>query len=289
MGFLKMRWQTPLPQRGRGWGPLFGLIVTLLLAACGRPGQPATPVYLKAAGSTAMAPLMRDLAQAYGQRHRYTSIDVEGGGSTLGLEMAGEGLVDFGLVSREVSDDEKLNPQTGQQRLWATVIARDGIAIVVHPGNPLPGLTLLQLRDVFYGRVFDWQDTGGTAGEIVVISREDGSGTRQAFEERVMGGRRVTPTAVVMPGSQAVVDYVAAHPLAVGYVSMGYLSPGVRALPIESLTPTPENVRSGEYHLTRPLVVVTGRQPAGEVRAFLDFALSPAGQAVVGERYGRVR
>jgi len=100
---------------------------------------------------------------------------------------------------------------------------------------------------------------------------------------------RATPTKVVMPGSQAVIDYVATHPAAIGYVSMGYLSPKVKALPIEGLTPTPETVQSGQYHLTRPLVVVTSRQPAGEVRAFLDFALSPAGQAVVGGRYGRVR
>ena len=104
-----------------------------------------------------------------------------------------------------------------------------------------------------------------------------------------MGEKRVTLTAIVMPSSETVVEYVARHPTAIGYVSMGYLSPQVKALQIEGVSPTPQDVQSGAYPLTRPLYLLTGQEPTGEVQAFIEFALSPAGQAVVEQRYGRLR
>jgi phosphate transport system substrate-binding protein len=105
----------------------------------------------------------------------------------------------------------------------------------------------------------------------------------------VMGEGRVTLTALVMPNSQAMVDYVAGDPSAVGYVSMGYLNDQVRAVPIEGLLPTPQNVSPAEYFLTRELVVLNRPGLSPDAQAFLDFALSPAGQAIVAQRYGRVR
>jgi len=256
------------------------LVLLLLLVACRSPGRPHELVRIKMAGSTSMQPLLEKLAIAYSKRHKHVSIDVEGGGSRLGMELARRQRVDLGACSREFQEDKGL---------WSTSIALDGIAVIVHPQNEVDGLTLLQLRDIFFGRILDWRDVGGRAGGIVVVSREDGSGTRVAFEGMVMGEKRVTPTAVVMPSSQAVVEYVAGHPRAIGYVSLGYISPQVKALEIEGVMPTPENVGRGEYHLIRPLLLLAAEPPTGEVKAFVDFALSPAGQAIVGERYGRVR
>jgi phosphate transport system substrate-binding protein len=160
---------------------------------------------------------------------------------------------------------------------------------VVHPQNAVGGLTLPQARDIFFGRILDWEEIGGIPGEIVVVSREDGSGTREVFEEMVMGEKRVTLTAIVIPSSEAVIEYVARHPTAIGYVSMGYLSPEVKALPVEGVSPTPEDVQSDAYPLTRPLYLLTGQEPAGEAKAFIEFVLSPAGQAVVEQRYSRLR
>jgi len=259
--------------------------VLALLAACGRPLEPPTPVHLKIAGSTSMQPLLRELAEAYSERHKHVTIEVEGGGSRLGMALARERRVDLGALSRPPSEEGR----SAAAPLWSTPVALDGIAIVVHPRNPIEGLTMPQVRDIFSGRILSWEEVGGRAGEIVVISREEGSGTREAFEGMVMGGRRVTPTAVVMPGSVAVVEYVADHPEAIGYVSMGHLSPQVKALAIEGMAPTPESVESGEYQLIRPLFLVAAEEPSGEARAFVDFTLSPAGQAIVGKRYGRVR
>jgi phosphate transport system substrate-binding protein len=252
-----------------------------LLAACGATVQPPTPVYLKAAGSTTMMPLMKDLAAAFHERQPWVTVDINGGGSALGREVAAAGQVDMGLTS--------WLPDGPPAGLQATVVARDGIALIVHPTNPITGLTLIQVHDLFFGSAFDWRAVGGPSSPVQVVSREDGSGTRATFETLVMQGERVTPTALVMPNSQAVVDYVARDPRAVGYVSMGYVNGEVRVVAVEGLLPTPQSVSRGEYHLTRDLVILSRPGASAPVRAFLDFALSPAGQAIVGQHYGRVR
>lgn len=254
-----------------------------LLAAC-RAYEPPEPVYLKIAGSTSMRPLLEELAETYIKRHKHVTIEVEGGGSHRGMELARRRQVDLGASSWQSSEEGR---SAATPLHWSTSIALDGIAIIVHPSNRVEGLTLLQLGDIFYGRILDWKDVGGQEREILVISREEGSGTRAAFEEMVMDGKRVTPTAVVMPGSQAVVEYVAEHPGAIGYVSMGYISPRVKALKIEGLLPTPENVGEG-YHLVHPFLLLAAEEPTGEVKAFIDFILGPRGQAIVGKGYGRV-
>ncbi|MFB0533842.1 MAG: phosphate ABC transporter substrate-binding protein [Anaerolineae bacterium] len=264
-------------------------ILLWLLSACGAPLEPHEPVYLRIAGSTSMQPLMEDLAQAYSERYEYVTVDVQGGGSRLGIALARENQIDIGTASRTPTAEDERDPETEAKRLWWTAIAQDGIALVVHPQNAVGGLTLPQAGDMFFGRILDWEEMGGTPGEIVVVSREDGSGTREVFEEMVMREKRVTLTAIVMPSSEAVVEYVARHPTAIGYVSMGYLSPQVKALLVEGVSPMPEDVQSGAYPLTRSLYLLTGQEPTGEVKAFIEFALSPAGQAVVEQRYGRLR
>jgi phosphate transport system substrate-binding protein len=267
--------------RGKAWYgvALIGLLIGV--TGCGATVEPPQPVYLQAAGSTSMTPLVEELAAAYHEREPFVTIDVGGGGTLLGREMAAASQVDLGLAS--------WLPDGPPSGLQATVIARDGIALVVHPSNPIKGLTLLQVRDLFAGRVVDWQVLGGTPGLVQVVSREDGSGTRAAFETMVMKDEGVTLTALVMPNSQAVVDYVADDPQAIGYVSMGYVNGDVNALAVEELLPTPENVSPGAYHLTRGLAILSRPDTSPQAKAFLDFALSPTGQAIVARRYGRVR
>lgn len=289
---MVVRVSIPLYFPTRSWGrvqlparKITGIIICLvsvmLFASCkGRAVESLEPVHLKVAGSTSMQPLVEELAKAYTERHKHVTITVEGQGSLTGIELVRQGQADIAMASCPKPEDASL---------WSMPIALDGIAIVVHPQNPVEGLTLLQLRDIFFGRVWNWKDVGGKAGEIVPISREDGSGTRVVFEGMVMQGKRVTPTAIVMPSSQAVVEYVTEHPEAIGYVSMGYLSVKVKALKIEGATPTPGSVRNGEYHLFRPLFLITHGEPTGEVKAFIDFVLSSAGQAIVGRKYGRVQ
>jgi len=243
--------------------PLVLPILLWLLTACGAPLESHEPVYLRIAGSTSMQPLMEDLGQAYTEQREYVTVDMQGGGSRLGIALARENRMDIGTTSRKPTAGEEKDPEMGAKRLWWTAIAQDGIALVVHPQNAVGGLTLPQARDIFFGRVLDWEEIGGIPGEIVVVSREDGSGTREVFEEMVMGDKRVTLTAVVMPSSEAVVEYVARHPTAIGYVSMGYLSPQVKALPVEGVSPTSEDIQSGGYPLTRPLYLLRARNQWG--------------------------
>jgi phosphate transport system substrate-binding protein len=263
-------------------GCLLLVVFCLLLpSACGATVEPPQPVYLKAAGSTAMTPLMDELVAAFHERQPQVTIDISGGGSTLGRQSAAGGQVELGLTSW-LPD----GPPDGTQ---ATTAARDGIALVVHPTNPITGLTLIQVHDLFSGRIIDWEALGGSPGLVQAVSREDGSGTRAAFESMVMGEDQVTLTALVMPNSQAVVDYVASDQNAIGYVSMGYVNGEVQVLSVEGLLPTPETASRGEYHVTQELVILTPAKVSPEVQTFLDFVLSPAGQAVVARHYGRVR
>jgi len=257
---------------------LAGLLA--LLTACGTPTLPPEPVRFTVAGSTAMRPLLTELAEAYRVHFPQVSIAVEGGGSRLGLARVKGGQVALGASSWLPAKDE--------ETVWSAPVAIDGIAVVVHADNPVSGLSLAQLREVFSGRLWDWTEFGGR-GEVQVISREEGSGSRAAFEARVMEGQGVTPAALVMPGSRAVADYVAAHPEAIGYVSVGYLSEKVRALAVEGVMPTPQTVDDGTYHLARPLFLMAFEEPTGAPRSFVDFVLGAEGQRIVEQQYGRVR
>jgi phosphate transport system substrate-binding protein len=180
-------------------------------------------------------------------------------------------------------------------------------------------LTLLQLRDLYSGHLLSWADVGWASqdggADVLLVSREDGSGTRRFFEEQVMGEERVALTAVVMPTSQDVIEYVAQRPQTIGYVSAAYLRDEqgdlrlvdpqqggsmadligeygenpVRIVPVEGLLPTQSNLADLQYHLSQPIFLVSQGEPTEWVRQFVDFALSPAGQQIVARFHGPVR
>jgi phosphate transport system substrate-binding protein len=262
-------------------------LAAILLTSCAQPqlAPPPGPVVLHLAGSTSMQPLLRDLAAAYSESYSYVSFDFAEMGSTSGLEALRRGSADLALVSRELQPDEEYDALSSKRLLAYTSIAEDAIAIIVNEKNPLRTLSLHDSRKVFAGQTLSWDDLGGS-GEIGVVSREDGSATRIVFEERVMQGHAVTPAAVVMPGSQAVRDYIATHEGAIGYVSIGYLGSGVAALAIEGVQPKRETIEDGSYPLTRPFLLVTLPNASHSVTAFMQFAHSAAGQAIVKRTYG---
>jgi phosphate transport system substrate-binding protein len=261
------------------------VLCILLLSGCGEPVEPPPPVYLRIAGSTAMQPLLEELAAAYMQKYSHVTIEVSGGGSRLGLEAVREGHIDIGATSWLTPQETRF---LGENGFLSAAIARDGLALIVHPANGVKGLTLREARDLLSGRILRWEEIGGAPGEVQAVSREDGSGDREAFESLVMEGKRVTLNAVVMPSSQAVREYVAGQSNAIGYISMGYVNSSVRAVPLEGLLPMPENVSTGEYKLSRDFILLTRPAPPESVKGFIDFVLSPQGQAIVGVQYGRV-
>ena len=230
-----------------------------------------------------MAPVLRELANAYRNKHPNVQVEVLGNGSQAGLQELKAGKVDLAAVSWK-ADDEEI-----PKGLRAVPFARDGIAVIVHPSNRITGLTLAQVRSLYRGEIQDWNALGGPILETSIISREDGSGTRDAFEAAVMGGERVTFNALVMPNTQAVVEHVGRHPESVGYVSMSALTDTVRAVPVEGLSPAPVAVRDGAYHLTRHLYLFSPTGPTPEASRFLDFVHSAEGQAIIGRRHVSLR
>jgi phosphate transport system substrate-binding protein len=230
-----------------------------------------------------MTAVLRELAAAYTKQHANVLVEVLGNGSQAGLRELKAGAVDMAAISWKETDQEL------PADLQATPFGRDAIAIIVHPRNRVAGLTLAQLRSIYRGEVLDWQAVGGLPGEPIVISRENGAGTRDAFEFEVMNGESVTLNAVVMPSTQAVAEAVGTRPEAIGYVSMAVLTDTVRAVPVEDLLPTPANVRSGAYHLTRYLYLITPSSPAPQVRQFLEFVGSSGGQAIIARYHVPLR
>ncbi len=235
------------------------------------------------AGSSTVQPLAEVFAEAFTAMHPAVRIEVQGGGSGIGVKSAGEATTDLGMASREIRDSEKEEFPAMQIH----VVALDGIAIVAHPGVAVDDLTLEQVRDIFAGNITNWSEVGGPDRVITVVSREEGSGTRGAFEELVMGSDAlIAATAILQQSNGAVRTTVATTPDAIAYLSFGYLDESVKTVAVDGVAPTEQNALSGAYTVIRPLNMLTPGEPSGLAAAWLEFMLSSEGQAIVsGEGY----
>jgi phosphate transport system substrate-binding protein len=233
-------------------------------------------------GSTTVYPLAEKLAREFMNEHPKVTVTTdEGGSSGAGIHGVSEGTLDIGAASRELKPDEPA--------LVTHLIGRDGIAIVIHPSNPVANLALAQVKEIFAGTVADWGEIDGDAGKIKVVCREEGSGTRGAFEDMVMEGAAVFDGAILEPSNTRVRSFVSTHPEAIGYLSVGYVDHTVRALSIDGIECTIGTCQSGDYPVVRPLYFLTG-EPLEEVsmlvRAFIEISRSARGQDIVaGEGY----
>jgi len=260
------------------------LVVALFLGGCaGLNAATPVPISLRVAGSTSMGPALRELGDAYQSLHPNVLVELRGGDSAAGARALVAGDADIAAVSWR-SPDEKASAG-----VEAVPVARDAVALIVHPSNHLAGLTLLQTRSIYRGEILDWAAVGGPSAEPLVVSREDGAGTRATFDALVMGGEQVTLNALVMPSTLSMVNYIASHAPAIGYVSMDALTDTVRTLPVEGVGTTPSTARAGVYHLTRVLYLYTASPAPPAVQGFVDFVLSPAGQAIVARHHVPLR
>jgi phosphate transport system substrate-binding protein len=258
----------------RSTGIAFAMVLTC--AGCGKTSLRSVNLL----GSTSIQPFAEVLAEQYAKKNPGQFVEVQGGGSTAGLQATGNGLADIGMCSRALTAEES-------RQFTPILIARDGLAIVVNPKNPVAGLSLEQLRALFEGRVSNWKDVGGKDGPVRPITREEGSGTRESFVRLVMGKERISRRALTQESNGAVKELVKGDPAAIGYMSLGLVGE-LRAVPIEGAQPTAENVIAGSYTLVRPLLFVTKGAANPAAQKFVDFVISPEGQKLL-EAEGLVR
>lgn len=240
-------------------------------------------------GSTTVLPIVQKAADQYMATHPDADIQVSGGGSGVGIQAIGAKTVDIGMSSREVTKDEmKKYPE-----FVVTPVAQDGIAVIVNPANTLKYITLDQVKKIYLGKTTKWTEISGaevpgTNNQIVVVGRDSASGTRTYFDETVLG--KATPTSKMLEKNSngAVLQTVAQTPGSVGYVSIGFVSKDVNALPIwynadKIIAPSLDNVKTKTYPVSRELYVITNGQPAGLAGDFIKYILSPDGQKIVSD------
>ena len=229
------------------------------------------------AGSTSMEKLANAMNEAFMEKYPSVSATAEFTGSSAGIESLAAGSVDIGDASRALSDDEK------GQGIVENIVAIDGIAVITDTDNTITDIKSEDLAKVYTGEITNWKDLGGKDEQIVVIGREAGSGTRDAFEE-LMDVKDSCKYAQELDSTGAVLAKVAATPGAVGYVSLDVLDDTVNGLQINSVEPTEENILAGTYVLQRPFVMATKgeiSEQSEQVQAYFDFINSEDGQNVI--------
>ena len=229
------------------------------------------------AGSTSMEKLANAMAEAFMEKYPNVTVAPEFTGSGAGLESLAKGTVDIGDASRALSDDEKAGGAV------ENIVAIDGIAVIPHSENAVSDITSEQLAQIYTGEITNWSDLGGADEQIVVIGREAGSGTRDAFEE-LNDVKDACKYAQELDSTGAVLAKVAATPGAIGYVSLDVVDDTVKALQLNSVDATEDNILAGTYVLQRPFVMATMGEISEQndlVKAFFDFIHSEDGQQVI--------
>lgn len=229
------------------------------------------------AGSTSVQPVSEVLAEAFMEIHDQVNVYVQGGGSSAGIKAAHEGAAQIGASSRELKDDEK-------SAVKELIIAKDGIAIIVHPSNDVGDLTLDQIKGIFEGSITNWKEVGGADKEIIVVTREEGSGTRGGFEEIVMDKDcPIADNAIVQSSTGAIKTIVMGDKNAIGYISLAILDEKVKAIKVEGVEISKETINDKTYKVARPFIYVTKGEPTALTKAFIDFVLSDEAQPIIEE------
>jgi phosphate transport system substrate-binding protein len=268
---------------------LWFLAVATAVACTAQPAPPPdlpteAPATLLQIGVTSSAsPIVPLLAASYAPQNPLVELQfIEANSATLTNDLA-NGLLDAVLV---------YHIPEGSRRYFNPV-ALDGLVIIVHPDNPVPGLTSAEVQAIFNGRLTNWQSVGGVNQEIVLLNREEGSGLRTLLRQRLMAEQRISLNALLQTGNGAMLTAVASNPAAIGFSSMGSASqtPAVKMVSLDGRSATPATTADQSYPLTTPLyfLAATEAEPTGELRAFLAWLQSEAGQGVIGVGYGRIR
>ena len=283
--------------------PVYALALAIVALGCGPKQQAAAPTtqtsvedtastVITIKGSDTMLHLVTAWADAYMKSNAGATVSVTGGGSGTGIASLLNGTTSVCASSRDVNEEEQqLAAQKGLE-LRPIVVARDAITIVVNPANPISELSIEQIKKIYTGAYTNWDQLGGPAEPIVVLSRESSSGTYMFFLEHILNKEDYSANAMLLPATSAIIQSVTDSPWAIGYVGLGYAEEAaqkVKIIPVKkdaqapAVMPAEESVTSGEYSIARPLLLVTAGEPAGDIKAFIDSCLSPEGQKLVAE------
>lgn len=272
-------------------GLLLAFSILSVLASAGFTGELKGSIQIK--GSDTMVNLAQGWAEVFSKKNPGVNAAVTGGGSGTGIAALISGTTDIALSSRTMKEKEINKARENGIEPNEIKIALDGLAVVAHPANPVSKLTIGELSDIFSGKIKNWKEVGGINLPIVILSREVNSGTHVYFKEHVLrkGNERsveeFSPSALLMPSSQAIADEISQNANAIGYYGMGYISLKQKVIAVAKdkncpyLEPVLANVQDNSYPIARPLLIYTKGQPQGIVKAFLDFVLSEEGQEIV--------
>ncbi|MFQ5858450.1 MAG: phosphate ABC transporter substrate-binding protein [Anaerolineae bacterium] len=272
------------------------LMLSLMVLGCGGPAAGAVPFQtIENKGSDTLLQVAQRWAETYMEQNPEIHISVNGGGSGTGIAALINGTVDIANASREMKPEEIDSARQRGIEPVQHVVARDAIAVVVNPENPVDQLTFQQIADIFTGKVVNWREVGGEDRPIVVLSRESNSGTYVFFLEEVVQVGAGDPKALFSPdtllllSSEVISREVEQNPNAIGYDGLGYVTPAQKTIAVAEapgepfVEPSLETVNQGLYPIARPLYMYTNGEPTGTIKAYLDWILSDEGQAVVRE------
>ncbi|PAB58978.1 phosphate ABC transporter substrate-binding protein [Anaeromicrobium sediminis] len=266
---------------------IIGLLMATLVGCGSKKEAGVENKEVEVIGSTTVTVVAQSVADEFEKENPNIKINVQGIGSSAGVKAAYDKSADIGMASRQLKEKEK------EWNLTEHVIAYDGIAVVTNPKNKVE-LTKDQVKDIFTGKITNWSEVGGDDANIIVVSREAGSGTRGAFEElaklqeKNAEGKKVSIVkrdALVAEGNGAVKANVASKEYAIGYVSLGYVDESISVVNVDGVEPSVETIKSGEYTISRPLLMLTNGEVSEEVKAYLDFIMSQKGQEIVAKKY----
>lgn len=230
------------------------------------------------------AKLVPQLAEEYKSRNTGVSFEIAAEGSTTGIAAITDGTAQIGMSSRRAKPTEMSAAQAKGVTLKPTIVAHDGIAIIVNSNNPITGLTKRQVEQIFAGDITDWSAVGGSAGKISIYTRNTSSGTYSDFKDLAMKKRDYAPSSQKMAGHEQIAAEVGRNPNGIGYVGLAYMeAAGIKVLPIDGATPSKESVIAKKYPFARPTFYYTNGEPTGEAAKFLDFTLSAEGQRIVSQ------
>lgn len=278
------------------------LVSLLFLTACGGgSGQPSSPTQASASiqnkGSDTMVNLALAWAERYQAEHPDVSLSVTGGGSGTGIAALVNGTVDIANASRVMTNDEKKQAEANGITPVEFVVSRDAITVIVNPENPVRQLTLQQISDIYSAKFNNWSEVGGDDRPIVRLSRETNSGTHVYFLETVLRlGDKTNPTlfstdTLLLPSSEGIINEVRQNPNAIGYDGLGYVPPdlmnSVIAVARDAsgpyVIPSIATVNDNSYPVARDLYIYTAGEPAGAIKDYINWILSPEAQAIVAD------